>query len=278
MKNILFILFITLAFTSCSMGDNALDKKIDGSSQESFKKSLASIKKDLSQKDQKDFKDAIKPIIIKAVFSSGLNNKDPDVAQKAILKALGGKTPRELIASNKSTKTVTKKEIKTEDEKETRIEDEKEKEIKLGESIVFSDIEITIQEVSRGKLKGIKDSILAVPKGDFLLIKVQLKNISEGKIRTIQNTWRSTKLQDNFENYYKARSTVISSLVDVVSSERIKPGETLTDTMIFDTPLENAKEFIVISEPHIYKSTGDGSLKHLSTGKFEFKFTKSDIK
>lgn len=165
---------------------------------------------------------------------------------------------------------MTKKKIETEDEKE--------KEIRLSESIVFSDIEIIIQEVSIGKLKAIKDSRFSAPKDDFLLIKVQLKNISEGKIRTIQGTWQSSKLQDNFENYYRAKNSItMNSLVDVVSSKRIKPRETLIDTIIFNIPLENAKEFILISEPHIYKSTGEGTMKRISTGKFEFKFNKLDI-
>lgn len=71
MKNILFIFLIALAFTSCSMGDNTLDKKIDASSQELLDRSLISIKKDLSLNNLKDFKDAIKPIIIKAAFLGG---------------------------------------------------------------------------------------------------------------------------------------------------------------------------------------------------------------
>ena len=273
MKKILFILLTVLTVTSYSIGDNALDRKIDANSKDALEKSILGIKKDLSKENSKDLTDAMVWVLRIPILKS-LMIKEEDrqtEIEAAALELFRGKTARELITSYKNTKKGTTKNI---EKKKEEI-----KEIKIGESVVCNDIEITLKNVSIGKLKvKYENQFSPIPKNDFLLIKVQLKNLSEGKIRTIQNTWSSTKLQDNFENFYKIKRFNLGSVVDVISSKRIKPGEMLIDTMIFNIPLENAKEFTVISKPSIYKSKGDGMLENLPTSEFQFKFNRSEIK
>ncbi len=269
MKDYIMVLLSIMTLTSYSMGDNALDRKIDTSSNETLKKSMLEIKKDLSKEDYTAFQKGLMPIIFRSTLTASMTiNKDEDkdeVSKKAARIALQGKTPREVIALGKGTaeKSTEKSEVKV---------------LSIGESVVYSDVEITIQGVSIGKLKSkYKSSYFRVPKDKFLLIKVQFKNLSEGKIRTIHKPWKpATNLQDNFENYYRVKTE--DNAADTVRSERIKPGKTLIDTIIFEVPLENAKEFTLMSTPDIYKAVGNNMLEKLPTSEFHFKFNRSDIK
>ncbi len=273
MKDYIVVLLSIMTFTSYSMGDNALDRKINTNSNETFKKSMLEIKKDLSKEDFEAFQKGLMPIIFRSSLSAAITvNKDEDkneVKNKAIRIAIQGKTPREIIALGVDT---------SEDNTDTETEKDKVKILKIGESVVYSDVEIIIQGVSIGQLKSkYESSYFRVPKDKFLLIRVQFKNLSEGKIRTIVNPWKSsTNLQDNFENYYRVKSE--DNAADTISYERIKPGKTLTDTIIFEVPLENAKEFTLISTPTIYKAKGNNVLEKLPTGELHLKFNRLDIK
>jgi len=66
MKDYIVVLLSIMTFTSYSMGDNALDRKINTNSNETFKKSMLEIKKDLSKEDFEAFQKGLMPIIFRS--------------------------------------------------------------------------------------------------------------------------------------------------------------------------------------------------------------------
>ncbi len=63
-----------------------------------------------------------------------------------------------------------------------------------------------------------------------------------------------------------------------ISSVRLRPGESASDLMMFEPPLEKARRFRVVSDPGFYRNSGDGLLHPLSSDGFELEFTRDAIK
>jgi len=282
MKRIIEIVIFITILTGCGevTSDTSIAKvkRIDISSDEKMKKSIEDIKLTLSNEKKKDFEKALKIIMFSdinnfASLAKVANNQD-EILRK-VKNILSGKTADEVISkgkeiiAQKSQKKITSK-----------IEDIKQ--VKIGESVIIDNIEITIKNISIGKLKEKKKySMFKVPNEDYLLVKVQLKNISKGKLITIQDSWRSSILIDNFNNNYKVIESYNlnkDNLVDTISSTRIKPKEVLMDTMIFELPLQNARSFTINVKPVFYKFKGDGLLESISSGeKFKILFNRNNI-
>ena len=97
----------------------------------------------------------------------------------------------------------------------------------------------------------------SVPKGEFLLATVALKNTTEGKIINVQDAWGDTTVTDNFDNVYSTPSFVVYSRSDVkgaISSQSLKPGEAIMDLLVIEKPLDNSQEFTLHSDPKFFRS------------------------
>ena len=67
-------------------------------------------------------------------------------------------------------------------------------------------------------------------------------------------------------------------IVGAVSSEKMKPSETLKDMMIFELPIETAKSFVVESDPGFWRSISEDRVQQLSDTSFKLRFSKDEIR
>jgi hypothetical protein len=144
-------------------------------------------------------------------------------------------------------------------------------------------VEILITGLRIGKLQKIprEFSFGSFPDKPFLLATVALKNTTEGTIIHLQDVWGHATVTDNFGNVYDAPNSLSLSRSDIqgaVSSQALKPGEAVTDLMIFEAPLDNAKKFTLSCDPNFFRPTGNQRLKQLSDKSFTLEFTRSEIK
>ena len=156
-------------------------------------------------------------------------------------------------------------------------------ELHFGDSVVIDDIKITIQGARIGYIE--KRSLFgdSVRKSDtqYLLVDLTLENMSIGKIIYLQNIWEKTKLIDEFDNIEGTKFSddiMTESITGFIGSAKIKPHEKLQDTIIFDLPVDAAKQFIIESDPGFWKSVGEDRVRQLSDSSFKIKFTRDQIK
>jgi hypothetical protein len=64
----------------------------------------------------------------------------------------------------------------------------------------------------------------------------------------------------------------------VIASRSLKPSEAVTDMMIFEVPLENAKQFVLSADPNFWRPTGEQRLAQISNDSFRLEFNRADIK
>ncbi len=115
-------LVILAAVSSLLIGcTQPLDIRIDGSSQEAYKKSLAAIKAKLSPEETKKLEEAMQIVVFSAMvpaegglFAMMAAMNDPEKTIATMLATVNGKTPRELIAqADAKIKERTKEELKS---------------------------------------------------------------------------------------------------------------------------------------------------------------------
>lgn len=174
--------------------------------------------------------------------------------------------------------TTTKKSKKS-DESENEEPEDTTPQVSLGGSVEVDGIKITPKSISVGSLENNNTNQFGEPpEGTFLQIAVELENVTEGKIVHLQDVWGDSKISDNFgNNYSPIDSFGMSYAKGVISSQQLRPQETASDIMVFEMPLENAQELTLVSNPNLYKSTGDGLIQNLSSDEFLMKFSKSDF-
>jgi len=144
-------------------------------------------------------------------------------------------------------------------------------------------VEIVITGLRIGKLQKIprEFSFGSVPDRPFLLGAVALKNTTEGTIIHLQDVWGHATVTDNFGNVYEPPDSLSLSRSDIqgaISSQALKPGEAVTDLMIFEAPLDNATTFTLSCDPNLFRRTGNQLLQQLSNESFTLEFRRSDIK
>jgi len=156
-------------------------------------------------------------------------------------------------------------------------------ELKLGESVVIDEIKITPLHARFGYIERKSRFGEGTTRSDeqYLIIDVMLENTSEGKIVYLQDIWEKTKISDNFDNVEGTKFSgdlMMDSIVGFVHSAKMKPGENLKDMIIFDLPVDAAKQFKIESDPGFWKSIGENRVRQLSDSSFLLKFKREDIK
>jgi len=155
-------------------------------------------------------------------------------------------------------------------------------ELRLGEAVVIDEIKITFRgsrfaNIEKKSMFG--DSTTRSGK-QYLIMDVYLENTSPGKIIYLQNIWEKTKITDDFGNIegtlYSDRF-MSESIVGFIGAAKMKPGESSLDMIIFDLPVDTAKQFIVQSDPGFWRSTGEDRVSQLSNSSFIVKFSRSEI-
>lgn len=266
----IFVLFVT----SCSGEPKGMDRRIDGSSEDAAKRSVELLTTELSVEQLTKFTEAYGKLAMQWAFANAFNDsEDPDIA--GFLKQIDGKTPQEIIEMVAASGTI-------ENNLKENPEDDAPMEVDLDRPFKIDGIEILITELRIGELQKVDEeySFTSVPKGEFLLATIHLKNITEGKIIRIQNAWGDTTVTDNFENVYEGPSAVsfsVSSIKGAISSKELRPGDSVTDLLIIAPPLENATDFVLHSDPNFYRSVGNNMLRQLSSESFRMRFSRTEI-
>jgi len=253
-----------------------MSRKIDGSSDETAKKSVEKLATELAPADLQKFTEAYGKLAMRWAFATAFapgENKD----SKAFLNQINGKTPQEIIqlaasldsesASNPTVAASPKEQLQA----------------RLNIPFNIDGVEILITGFHTGKLQRIERqfSFGSVPDRPFLLADVALKNTTEGTIIHIQDVWEHATVTDNFGNVYEGPHSLSldrSEVRGLVSSQALKPGEAVTDMMVFEVPLENAQKFTLSCDPNFYRPAGNQRLNQLSDKSFKLEFARSDIK
>lgn len=156
-------------------------------------------------------------------------------------------------------------------------------ELRLGESVVIDEIKITPQQARVGYIerKSMFGDGTTKSEKKYLIIDVMLENTSEGKIIYLQDIWEKTKIKDDFENVEGTEFSgdlMVGSIVGFVHSAKMKPKENLKDMIIFDLPVDAAKQFTIESDPGFWKSVGKDRVRQLSDSSFLLKLNREEIK
>ncbi|OQB46244.1 MAG: Ankyrin repeat protein [bacterium ADurb.Bin157] len=156
--------------------------------------------------------------------------------------------------------------------------------IGLGQSIIIDDIKITPQNVRIDQIvkKNMIFDTTTQSESKYLLVNVTLENVSSGKIIYLQNIWKNTKLVDDFDNIENTKfSDNLSAMWDLISdaikSTKLRPGEVVRDMLIFDIPVNTAKNFTIDSDPKFWKNIGEDRLQEISKSSFRIKFSSDQI-
>ena len=144
-----------------------------------------------------------------------------------------------------------------------------------GKPATVDGIEITFSNPRVGKLpkapsrNGVSYS---VPETDFLIVDVALKNATPAKIINLSWIWNETNLKDEHGNFYKAQDLTSAFGVAGRIEGRIKPSQEMKGIIVFEVPLENAKDIALISDPGLSRDTGDGLIHQISKDRVSFEF------
>ena len=114
----------------------------------------------------------------------------------------------------------------------------------------------------------------------YLIVDLELRNTSPGRIIYLQQIWEHTKLFDNFDNIEGAKFSdgfLMESIIGYIGSTKLKPGEKENDMIIFDLPVDAAQSFRIECDPRFWKSTGEDTVRELSASSFKVEFMRNQI-
>ena len=271
---------IFLLIAGCNAEPKGMERKIDGSSDAAAKQSVEKLTTELSPEELKKFTAAYGQLALRWAFSNVFSREQKQDSSE-FLKIINGKTPQKVI--DLAAAQAADKADKTSDKDPENAKEQESKFAFVNLPFNIDGIEILITDLRFGKLQKIEKqySFGSVPEGEFLLATVAIKNTTEGKIIQIQDAWGDTTVTDNFDNTYNKPSSLTYSSGDIkgsISSKALKPGETASDMIIIEKPLDNAQEFILRSAPNFFRSAGNNMLHQLSSDSFHLKFKRADIK
>lgn len=144
-----------------------------------------------------------------------------------------------------------------------------------GKTAAVDGIEITFGAARVGKLPkaGPRNGLTyKVPDTDFLIVDVALKNVTEAKIISLDWIWKQTRLKDEHGNFYRAEDLTSAFGVAQRIEGKLKPNQEIKGIIVFEVPLENAKEITLISDPGFWRDNGDGTIHELSDSEVHFQF------
>lgn len=166
--------------------DDLQNKKIDGSSDQSLKSSMADISKALPESEKEDFSKYLMLVSLKHV-----NIFSPTV-EVDMRNALNGKTAREIIEEGKNIEIEKKKEdIKRESDEKKMVEIKKLEKIERDkEKIQELEKEIELQKLIKDKLEQIKfsDAKFRILDNDFMkeaVLSFTISNYSDEVLKTV---------------------------------------------------------------------------------------------
>lgn len=124
------------------------------------------------------------------------------------------------------------------------------------EALQLGDVQLTILEVKLGKveLTQMFSQRDTTSTDELLMVKVQITNTSSTKkldyrgwMESLSNLQGITaKLTDENENRYKTISfPASSSIKGATSKDSIYPGKSIVDAIVFEIPIENAKQLFL---------------------------------
>jgi len=157
-------------------------------------------------------------------------------------------------------------------------------EIHLGESVLIDEVKITFLGVRLSYIenKSIFGDSTRRSEKQYLIVDVFLENTSRGRIIYLQDIWKKTKIIDDFGNIegtkFSGELFMPEPIVGSIWAAKMKPGESSYDMIIFDLPVNAAKQFTIESDPGFWKSIGEDRVNELSDSSFKARFTKEQIK
>lgn len=261
---------------NCNAEPQGMDRKIDGSSDEAAKESVEKLATELSATDLKRFAQAYGKIAMRWAFASAFN-RDDKKDSKDFLNQINGKTPQEIIQLSESLDSQTPP-------SSTAQAPPADHPVIARVNLPFNidGVEILITGIHMGKLQKLERrfSFARIPDEQLLLVNVAMKNTTEGTIIHIQDVWEHSTITDDFGNVYDPPSSIGFDRSDahgLVSSQTLRPGEAVTDMMVFQLPLENAQKFTLSCNPNFFRPIGNQNLKQLSDQSLQLVFTRADI-
>lgn len=267
MPSLLPFLLFTFCLASCDAETKGMNRKVDGSSDVAAKKSVEKITAELSPDELQKFKEACGKLVARTALAKAFSKDKNDT--KEFLAHINGKTPQEIIdmaSSLNAPGAPIAEPLTAKGNPETSP-------IVTNINLPFNidGVEIRIVGFRIGNLEG-------YPNNPFLLVSVNLKNTTEGTIVHLQDLWGKSNITDNFGNVYSHSPLGRHSIKGVINSQRLKPGESVTDLMIFDTPLENSQKFTLTSDPNFFRPSGNNLINQISSKSFKLDFTRADFK
>jgi hypothetical protein len=153
-------------------------------------------------------------------------------------------------------------------------------EIGAGQSTVIDGVRITLRNIRIGRIDRIDPAGNLRPTDkDYLLIDLDLHNTSASQSVFLHGTWDQSRLTDDRQNTYRpafpSRFSV-DQIVGTISAAELKPGQSLSDVVIFEQPVDAVEQFTLFSDPGFWKKTGEGYTA-ISRSVVKMSFRRGDI-
>lgn len=157
--------------------------------------------------------------------------------------------------------------------------------VRIGDSVTIDEMRIEVKGVTIGHIEtenpfNLHDRKATKSEERYLLAHIGLENVSEGRITYLQSLWQKTKIVDNCGNIEGAKFTDglrLHRVFGTIDAAKLKPGEKATDMIIFDLPVDAAKEFTIESCPGFWRSVEEDRVKKISGSTFKVQFTRDQI-
>jgi len=215
--------------------------------------------------------------ILIATFG-GVDRPDPEMDSGPLLKDFDPFEEPDRPEGAKKKKKPPKKPIPAEPEPQETIP-----ELEVGDTVVVDEIRVTVRDIRIAPIRRKTgfDGSWSTSDEPYLLVKLLLENTSKGRIVHLQTIWEHTTMTDDFENAQSSEFSDGFSMYPIegtAGSQKLRPGETVDDMMIFPLPVDAAETFRVTSDPRFWKPVGEGRIEELSNSSFALVFGRDEIK
>ena len=152
---------------------------------------------------------------------------------------------------------------------------------RIGESMVVDGVRIRVDAVSVGPV--VIHDILGktlTPDRSYLVVDLTLENTRPDRPVFLKQPWEMATLTDNLDNnvyvIYQQRLG-LDRIDGSLRSTELLPGAPARDRIVFDLPVAEAEDFVILSDPGFYTGTERGHYEPISRDSLRIRFRRDEI-
>ena len=152
----------------------------------------------------------------------------------------------------------------------------------VGHSTTSCHVRVTFEDVRLGRIT-ITDVVghETTSDSDYLIVELNLENVSTDRIVVMNSPWRETELVNNEGSHalvvYEQRGAGYDRIEGTIEAAELKPGESIRDWMVFERPSTLSGDYVIVSKPHFMSSDLNGEQVSKPKQAMRLSFDASDV-